>query len=97
MKITVNKPEFIDSFIKMRRENNFSYNGLVALYEYLTQYEDDSGEEIELDVIALCCDYSEYKNIEEVKENYSDITDIDDLRDHTTVIEFDNGLIIQNF
>jgi len=58
MKQSINKYQFIDSFTAIRPEN-FSYAGLSALFEYLESYEDDTGTEIELDVIALCCDYTE--------------------------------------
>ena len=60
MKRTINKWEFRDAFRDMGRKDQFSYNGLGALFERLEGYEEDTGEEIELDVIALCCDYSEY-------------------------------------
>jgi len=47
------------------RPDNFSYEGLSALFDHIEELESDIGEEIELDVIALCCDYSEesYKDI----------------------------------
>jgi hypothetical protein len=52
--------EFTNAFTRMGREDQFSYDGLKALYEYLTEYEEQTGEEIELDVMALCCDYAEH-------------------------------------
>jgi hypothetical protein len=58
MKTTVYLNEFRDYFNQIR-PNNFSYEGLGILFEYLEQYEQDIGEELELDVIALCCDFSE--------------------------------------
>lgn len=58
MKTTVYLNEFRDYFNQIR-PNNFSYEGLGILFEYLEQYEEDTGEELELDVIALCCDFSE--------------------------------------
>ena len=66
MKTTVNQTDFIDAFKKLRPDN-FSYDGLVALYDYLDDFEEDTDEEIELDVIAFCCDYSEWDNLEEYK------------------------------
>ena len=85
MKTTVNQTDFTDAFKKLRPDN-FSYEGLESLYNYLTDYEQDTGEEIELDVIALCCDYSEYKNLDEYKQNYSSINSIKDIQDATTYI-----------
>lgn len=59
MKTTVNFSDFCDAFRKFDRDNNFSYAGKRALFDYLEEYEQSTGEEIELDVIALCCDYEE--------------------------------------
>lgn len=97
MKTTVSKHDFCQAFTDYDRENNFTWEGRQALYDYLTELEEDTGEEMELDVIAICCDFSEYADLEEIKGEYNDIEDLDDLRDHTTVIEFDGGIIIQSF
>jgi len=43
----------------MNRKTNFSYEGLEILFEYLEELEEGTDQEIELDVIALCCDFSE--------------------------------------
>jgi hypothetical protein len=58
MKSTVSSYDFHRAF-ERARPDNFSYEGLNVLFDYLESLEDDTGEEIELDVIALCCDYSE--------------------------------------
>ena len=96
---TINQYDFIDAFKKMGREENFSYNGLVALYEYLEMLEDDTGQSIELDVIALCCEYAEYDNLEEFQADYGDEYEtIEDIQNATTVIMIDNdSFIIQQF
>jgi hypothetical protein len=36
--------------------------------------EDDTGEEMELDVIALCCDFAEYR-VEELMDEYGYLMD----------------------
>ena len=84
MKQYVSITNFIDAF--PNGQTNFTYEGLECLYNYLIDYEQDTGEEIELDVIALCCDYSEYKDLEEYKQNYSSINSIKDIKDATTFI-----------
>lgn len=91
--------DFSDWFAKSDTyKNNFSYEGLRALYDYLEEYEESTGEVIEFDPIALCCEWSEYQDIKDVKKNYSDIKSLDDLKDKTTVIELDNGgLLIAEF
>jgi len=78
----------------MGREDQFSYEGKKALFEYLEQLSDDCGIEIELDVIALCCEYSEYSDLEEIQEDYTNIESLEDLYDHTQVIEFNNDSLI---
>jgi hypothetical protein len=72
MKHTVNFYNFERSFVDMNRDNNFSYAGKKALFDYLEEYEDSTGEEIELDVIALCGDFTEYENAAEFAGAYSD-------------------------
>ena len=86
MKTTVSQYDFTESFRNMGRSDNFSYDGLIALYDYLTGLEDDIGSEIELDVIALCCAYSEYDSFKELQEDYSDIRTMEELEEQTTVI-----------
>ena len=56
MKQTINFSQFRDEF-KAIRPTNFDGEGLKLLFAYLEEYEESTGEEVELDVIALCCDY----------------------------------------
>jgi len=97
MKVSLNKEQFIDMFKECNRGDNFSYEARAALFDYFEEYEENTGEEINVDIIAFCCEFTEYKNLKEVQENYDSIKDLDDLRDHTTVIEFKGGLVISNF
>jgi hypothetical protein len=64
MKTTENFSEFRDSFQQIRPDN-FSYDGQRILYDYFEEFEESTGEEFELDVIAICCDFSEdsFENI----------------------------------
>jgi hypothetical protein len=105
MKQTVNKSMFMDAF-KALRPDNFSYEGLSTLFDYLESHEEELGEEIELDVIALCCDYSEYANIAEAVEECSgEIFDEDNendalewLRNYTLALVVEGGgVIVQDF
>lgn len=98
MKQTINSYDFHRAFEQLRPDN-FSYAGLNALFEYLEQYEEDTGQEIELDVIALCCKYTEYENIKEYNEAYDEeCEDIEEIRDRTEVIDIDGErFIIQKY
>lgn len=62
--------QFREAFRIAERMNNFSYEGLEVLFDYLENLSDDIGEPIELDVIALCCDYNE-STIEEIISDYN--------------------------
>ena len=97
---TINKYEFSDAFHKMGRGKQFSYEGLDALFDYLEMLEEDIGEPIELDVISLCCEYSEYDNLKEFQNDYGDeYESIDDIENDTTLIkiEGEEGFIIRQF
>jgi hypothetical protein len=98
MKQNVNFSRFVESFGEAGRGKQFSYQGLDALYDYLTVLEEDLGEELELDVIALCCDYGEYGSIEEALADYG-FESINELEDRTTVIPIpdSDGVIVEVF
>ena len=91
----VSETNFIDAFKALRPEN-FSYQGLKALFAYLEDYETDTGTPVEMDVIAICCEYSEYQNLDDLLAEYEiadnmfydlrDIKNLEQLRDYTIVI-----------
>lgn len=97
MKTTVSLYDFREAFRTMGRAEQFSYEGLEVLFDYLEQYEDDTGEELELDVIALCCDFYE-DTVESIAANYSiDLTECDDEDEQAEVVrEYleDNGALV---
>ena len=60
--------------------------------------EEQTETPIELDIIALCCEYCEYEDLEELQQNYSDIESMEDLENHTSVIKFGTSrLVIQTY
>lgn len=69
MKQTVYFSQFVDSFGESHKDN-FNYDGKRALFDYLESYEEDVGTEIELDIIALCCDYAEYPTAMDAAKEY---------------------------
>lgn len=88
-----NASQFRDQFHAMGRGTQFSYEGLGLLFDYLDQVSDDIGEPLELDVIAICCDYAE-ATLEDIAKDYSiDLEDdgnelnnvLDYLADHSTI------------
>ena len=69
MKQTIsNVYQFRDAFREIR-PTNFSYTGLAVIWEYLEQYEEDTGEELEFDPIGFCCDFSE-ESPEDIAQSY---------------------------
>ena len=82
--------QFREAFRLAGRNDQFSYEGLEVLFDYLDQLSEDTGEPIELDVVALCCEYSE-DSIEELIESYSiDVSDAenDEEEIHAIVREY---------
>ena len=79
MKSNVTEHMFIDGFRECNREDNFSYEGRKALYEYFIEMEYDEFE-IEYDPIAVCCEYTEFDDIDEFNEAYgTEYEDFDDI------------------
>ena len=96
--------DFTQSFLDSEsRKDQFSYSALKAMYEYYEQLEDDCETRIEFDMIALCCEWTEYASLEEAyKEHYGDDSDLPEdqrrtdedqqreyFEDNTQTIEFD--------
>ena len=62
----------MDSFSDTYK-NNFTYEGKLALFDYLEEYEESTDTPVELDTVALCCEYTEYDNLADVLDNYTNI------------------------
>ena len=71
---TVYENDFINAFDNRGRGNNFSYKARASLYDYYESYSDDMGEDYKLDVIAICCEWTEY-TIPELFYDYSYVVD----------------------
>ena len=104
MKTTINEWDFKNKFQQIR-PNNFSLQGLNALWDYLEEIEEGTGEEIELNVIGLCCDYQEFDDLKEFQSQYfNDVPGdkfetIEEIEEETFVIRIEDneGFIIQVF
>ena len=91
MKQTINVYQFRDAFMDLR-PNNFSYEGLAVLFDWFEEYEESTGTEVELDVIAICIDYTQ-STIKEALEYYS-LNSLEELEDQTIVIPVNDEEII---
>ena len=109
MKTTVNFSDFVDAFRRHDRYDSFGYDGLRIIFDYLEEYEESTGESVELDVVAICCDYN-MNDVETIAQDYSiDLSDcaddeekqetvMDYLNENTTVLgECKDGIIYQVF
>ena len=90
MYTNVNEFQFMEAFKDMNRMDNFSPEALRKLFAFFEELGDATGEPMELDVIAICCDFSE-EPLADVLENY-DLRDDIDLENETLVVGYtDNG------
>ena len=96
MKQNITVENFINEHKKLRPDN-FTREGLIALFNFYAEYD----EEIELDVIRDCVYFSEYKNLKEFYIDYdkADYQNIEDITDRTTLIKIENseGFTIEDF
>ena len=110
MKITLSQSDIADA---LGNDSNarWSYSGANALAEYLYDMDEETGEETELDVVAIRCDFTEYDTaLEAAKDHGFEVDEDEDededereenalewLHGETAVIEFKGGVIVQDF
>jgi len=56
---TITISDFRDAFRSCGRNDQFSYEALELIFDYIEEYEQDTGEQVELDVISICCEWAE--------------------------------------
>ena len=98
MKQTVNEYQFRKAF-KECRPNQFSWEGLHALFNWFEEYETETETEIELDIIGICCEWSEYTNLKEFQNDYGIKYTLAEIGENTIYIPIENSesFIIQQF
>lgn len=87
MILELTNSDFHDLFRSMGRHEQFSYEAKNVLFDW---YNEVMGDDWPVDVIGICCEWTEYESTEEVLEEY----DVDDIEDLDCVIELDNGNIL---
>ena len=108
--MTIDSYGFRNAFERCGRQNQFSHCGKLALFEHLESIEQDTGSDIELDVVGLCCEYTEYASAldavygstdfeceDSLDEDFKESEALKYLQKKTQVIIFIGGVIIQNF
>jgi hypothetical protein len=56
---TINLYGFRDAFKRYGRGEQFSYEGLELIFDYIEEYEGSTGEQVELDPVGICCEWCE--------------------------------------
>lgn len=115
MKQSVSFSSFIDALNAHDRlrtadkGGNFDYDGARILFDYLENMESETREEIELDIIALCCEFSQSDFLEIARDYGIDISECgDDEEIREKVLEYlgentsvcgntDNFVVYQQF
>ena len=88
---------FRDEFYNYNRGNQFSYEALEVLYNLLEEESEAIGEPVFLDVIGLCCDFTEYESLDEALKELG-LEDLESLEDETLTYELSTGsILIQNY
>ena len=101
MKIELSTYEAADILLKDEYAN-WSRAAALALIEYYESIENECGESIDLDRVAIRCEWSEYTNASEAyKDRYAESMNEAEARlffdEYSTVIPFKGGILIQQF
>lgn len=102
MKKTINFYDFERAFHDYGRADNFSYEAKKAIFDYLESLEEDTGEEIELDVIEICCDFNESTLQEINNDYYKEFVTLEEAakwmaRETSVVDTLDDTIVYQSF
>ena len=90
---TVNKSQFIDNLLADDYAS-WTIEDAGALYDYYEDFSEGTGEDVELDRVALRCEWTRADSIDEVVEDYDEIEDLEDLILRTDVIEHEGGVLL---
>lgn len=67
---TVTKYQIVDIAKAYNRLDNFGYEGWQKLFDYMEEVSEDQGKDIELDIVAWCCDFSMYESIQDFRDAF---------------------------
>ena len=70
---TINLSDFRDAFKRMGRKDQFSYEALELIFDNIEEYESKTGDMQELDVIGICCEWSESTPAEIIEQYDTDL------------------------
>jgi len=73
----------------------FSRAGAFALAEYLEEYEESTCEEIDLDVIAMRCEFTEFESIEDWSDCHFSDDQLEELLDESKTMNDAHDLLTE--
>lgn len=105
---TVQASDLYNMACAMNRGSTFGYDGWLAIGDYLEELSTDKN--IEIDIVAICCDYNHAESAQEVFDQYDTNIDpteweemeesekydaiLDYLNENTSVVCCEDGCII---
>lgn len=95
----INKGDFRDAFNRAGRGSQFSYEALGALFDYIEELEADFGNQLELDPVAICCEWAEMEDLADFNDQYGqECSTLEEVQALTQVIDLDgDGFVIASF
>jgi hypothetical protein len=108
MKITLNFSQFLENWPASRKDQ-FSYEALEVIFNYIEEYEESAGSETEFDPIAICCEWSEYESALDAANDYTKVEQFTGtleeqevaarawLEDRTTVLDAGDKIVMIQF
>jgi hypothetical protein len=90
----INEYQFRDAFLQNDTyKNNFTYDGLTILFDWLEELAQDTGDETPFDMVSIACEFSE-ASPREIFDAFDDIEPMEDDDGHWLAVrEYleDNG------
>ena len=83
-------------FRDYNREGQFTTAGLDSLFDYLEERERDTDEEYNVDVIELCCDYTEHDSLHDYYYAYSNNSK-DECDEHIVAVTYSGTIIARDW
>ena len=74
---TINASDLYNMACSMGRGHNFGYSGWLAIGDHLENLSDDLGENIEVDIVAICCEYSMAESADGAYMQYDHLHGVD--------------------
>ena len=95
---TISRTNFHDAFYRVNRGDQFTCEALDVLYDHLVETYESQETNYELDVIALCCEFSEYESELELFRDYPQYISLGEIEDNTLLLVLPSGgYLLQNF